>query len=116
MGGEDPAVRLLGAPSKEVQSVTLDGVQPELAATADHRLVAVDADRADARFAQQLEKLASAAAGIDDIRQPLEPRQVPALALPDLLGGAAEPLREPQRGRGPSDLRALLLVPLGAPA
>src|SRR6516225_4502274 len=91
--GEYPAVRSLRAASKVLKCVIVGGIQPELATSTDHFLVAVDAEWADADFSQQIEELASPAPDVHDFMTAREVRNVPALALRDLLRGASEPFR-----------------------
>ena len=76
------------------QRVPPDDFQAARAAQLDHVIVDVDAGRADAPFAEQVEEFAAAAADIQHVARALEVRKVVRDAGADLILGTAKPVLE----------------------
>ncbi len=71
-----------------------DGLQPASAGRRDHFGVQIDAARADAGRLEQREKLAAAAADVQDVARAGEQRHMHALLVPDFVDRPAKSILE----------------------
>ena len=90
LGGEDGAEGVVREAFEVGVRVSLNHVQPQLAATRHHPRVGVHATGRDARVGEQREHLAATAADVEDWLVACQERQIWPLGLPHAIARTAE--------------------------